>query len=55
MFPVRYELNSYILFKRNSVFKGLINRRFDMLRLVIRMDKNLAKKIFKISPKIEEV
>jgi hypothetical protein len=26
MFPVRYELNSYILFKRNSVFKGLITR-----------------------------
>jgi hypothetical protein len=24
MFPVRYELNSYILFRRNSVFKGLI-------------------------------
>jgi hypothetical protein len=23
MFPVRYELNSYILFRRNSVFKGL--------------------------------
>jgi hypothetical protein len=25
MFPVRYELNSYILFRRNSVFKGLIS------------------------------
>jgi hypothetical protein len=24
VFPVRYELNSYILFRRNSVFKGLI-------------------------------
>jgi hypothetical protein len=24
MFPVGYELNSYILFRRNSVFKGLI-------------------------------
>jgi hypothetical protein len=24
MFPVRYELNLYILFRRNSVFKGLI-------------------------------
>jgi hypothetical protein len=24
VFPVRYELNSYILFGRNSVFKGLI-------------------------------
>jgi hypothetical protein len=24
MFPVRYELNFYILFRRNSVFKGLI-------------------------------
>jgi hypothetical protein len=24
MFPVRYELNSYILFRRNSVFKGLM-------------------------------
>jgi hypothetical protein len=23
MFPVRYELNSYILFRRNSVFKVL--------------------------------
>jgi hypothetical protein len=23
VFPVRYELNSYILFRRNSVFKGL--------------------------------
>jgi hypothetical protein len=23
MFPVRYELNSYILFRRNFVFKGL--------------------------------
>jgi hypothetical protein len=26
MFPVRYELNSYIIFIRNSVFKGLIRR-----------------------------
>jgi hypothetical protein len=24
VFPVRYELNSYIVFRRNSVFKGLI-------------------------------
>jgi hypothetical protein len=24
MFPLRYELNSYILFRRNPVFKGLI-------------------------------
>jgi hypothetical protein len=24
VFPVRYELNSYILFRRNSAFKGLI-------------------------------
>jgi hypothetical protein len=24
MFPVRYELDLYILFRRNSVFKGLI-------------------------------
>jgi hypothetical protein len=24
VFPVRYELNSYILFRRHSVFKGLI-------------------------------
>jgi hypothetical protein len=24
VFPVRYELNLYILFRRNSVFKGLI-------------------------------
>jgi hypothetical protein len=24
VFPVRYELNSYILFGRDSVFKGLI-------------------------------
>jgi hypothetical protein len=24
MFPVRYEMNSYILFRRNSVFNGLI-------------------------------
>jgi hypothetical protein len=24
MFPVRYELNSYILFARKLVFKGLI-------------------------------
>jgi hypothetical protein len=23
VFPVRYELNSYILLRRNSVFKGL--------------------------------
>jgi hypothetical protein len=23
VFPVRYELNSYILFRRNSVFKGI--------------------------------
>jgi hypothetical protein len=23
VFPVRYELNFYILFRRNSVFKGL--------------------------------
>jgi hypothetical protein len=27
MFPVRYELNSYILFKRNSVFKGFRHLR----------------------------
>jgi hypothetical protein len=27
VFPVRYELNSYILFRRNSVFKGLIKRK----------------------------
>jgi hypothetical protein len=26
VFPVRYELNSYILFRRNSVFKGLIKK-----------------------------
>jgi hypothetical protein len=25
MFPVRYELNFYIVFRRNSVFKGLIS------------------------------
>jgi hypothetical protein len=25
VFPVRHELNSYILFRRNSVFKGLIS------------------------------
>jgi hypothetical protein len=25
MLPVRYELNVYILFRRNSVFKGLNN------------------------------
>jgi hypothetical protein len=25
MFPLRYELNSYILFRRNSGFKGLIS------------------------------
>jgi hypothetical protein len=25
VFPVRYELNSYIFFRRNSVFKGLIS------------------------------
>jgi hypothetical protein len=24
VFPVRYELNSYILFRRNSVLKGLM-------------------------------
>jgi hypothetical protein len=24
VFPVRYELNSYMLFRRNSVFKELI-------------------------------
>jgi hypothetical protein len=24
VFPVRYELDSYILFRRNSVFKGII-------------------------------
>jgi hypothetical protein len=24
VFPVRYELNSYIIIRRNSVFKGLI-------------------------------
>jgi hypothetical protein len=28
VFPVRYELNSYILFRRNSVFKGLIACNF---------------------------
>jgi hypothetical protein len=26
VFPVRYELNSYILFRGNSVFKGLNGR-----------------------------
>jgi hypothetical protein len=25
MLPVKYELDSYILFRRNSVFKGLID------------------------------
>jgi hypothetical protein len=25
VFPVRYELDSYILFRRNSVFRGLIS------------------------------
>jgi hypothetical protein len=35
MFPVRYELNSYILFRRNSVFKGL-TKIFQFLRLCIR-------------------
>jgi hypothetical protein len=25
VFPVRYKLDSYILIRRNSVFKGLIN------------------------------
>jgi hypothetical protein len=25
MFPVRYELDCYVLFRRNSVFKGLIS------------------------------
>jgi hypothetical protein len=24
VFPVRYELDPYILFRRNSVFKGLV-------------------------------
>jgi hypothetical protein len=28
MFPVRYELNFYILFRRNSVFKWLIDYFF---------------------------
>jgi hypothetical protein len=27
VFPVRYELNLYILFRRNSVFKGLIRHQ----------------------------
>jgi hypothetical protein len=27
VFPVRYELDLYILFRRHSVFKGLINQR----------------------------
>jgi hypothetical protein len=29
MFPVRYELNSYINLLRNSVFKGLIHVRYN--------------------------
>jgi hypothetical protein len=28
VFPVRYELNSYILFRRNSVFKGLMTCKY---------------------------
>jgi hypothetical protein len=28
VFPVRYELNSYILFGRDSVFKGLTLMQF---------------------------
>jgi hypothetical protein len=31
VFPVRYELNSYILFRRNSVFKGLIKVKTAMV------------------------
>jgi hypothetical protein len=32
--PVRYELNSYILFRRNSVFKGL-KKLFSVFETVI--------------------
>jgi hypothetical protein len=30
VFPVRYELNSYILLKRNTVFKGLRRKHLDV-------------------------
>jgi hypothetical protein len=30
MFPVRYELNFYILFARNSLFKGLMGMRNEL-------------------------
>jgi hypothetical protein len=31
VFPVRYGWNLYILFRRNSVFKGLTNEKFERL------------------------
>jgi hypothetical protein len=31
MLPVRYELDFYILFRRNSVFKGLMNNEFERM------------------------
>jgi hypothetical protein len=34
MFPVRYELNSYIIFRRNSVFKGLNDFNFKFWTLL---------------------
>jgi hypothetical protein len=34
VFPVRYELNSYILFRRNSVLKGLMKRKYETRELV---------------------
>jgi hypothetical protein len=33
MFPVRYELNVYILFRINSIFKGLTYIGINQLRL----------------------
>jgi hypothetical protein len=35
VFPVRYELNFYILFRRNSVFKGLLAYKLTSLYLTL--------------------
>jgi hypothetical protein len=35
VFPVRYELNFYIVFRRNSVFKGLSKHKRKSVRMYI--------------------
>jgi hypothetical protein len=49
MFSVRYELNSYILFRRNLVFKGLII--FPVFHIVFMRRMRLAAQIVIPPPK----